>query len=82
MAVQPTIAPLCFARYANEEIVFSQDAKARRWARVLFKRFEQKKIPVSDTVFVGRIGRPRSFGMATRSIRKPLAELVIVDERR
>ncbi|MGD8325824.1 MAG: ThiF family adenylyltransferase [Sphingomonadales bacterium] len=81
LALQPAIAPLCFARYAQDETQFSTDRVAVKWAGKLLFLMRGKLGRVDNIVFLGRIGTPRSFGCDTRSLRRSLDELVIGDLR-
>lgn len=78
LAMQPALAVLIFADYGEQEIKFTGDAGPLRQAAALatgFKTFFQKG--TSDFVFMGRIGKPAAAQPACRSVRRPLAELVV-----
>lgn len=77
LAMQPSLAPLCFAFYGRHKVNFTSDAKAREKAAALAADLEKllDRDPAS-VVFLGRLGRPRSRRVSPRSIRRPLEELL------
>jgi len=81
LALQPAIAPLCFSRYAQDDIGFTTDRAAEKWAADLLHHMTEAFGHVDAISFMGRIGRPKSLGMETRSIRRSIHDLVINDSR-
>jgi sulfur-carrier protein adenylyltransferase/sulfurtransferase len=72
LAMQPSLAPLCFDWYARNGVAFTRRAALREAAERLSNRIKAR-----NQVFFGRIGQPRSACVATRSLRRSLDELVI-----
>jgi len=84
LAIQPSLAPLAFATYARKEVEFSTNSKACLKANRLdaaVRRMLQSAEPDS-VVFLARIGRPLRSPARARSVRRPLADLLIVPSRR
>ncbi len=80
LVMQPAVAPLCFAYYGQHDIPFTKDAVARRKAGLLAARLAEI-IPGEDAesiLFMGRLGFPAFTGIAPRSVRRPLSELLRV----
>ncbi len=81
LALQPSVATLCFAYYGRHGMSFSADPTALPQARGVAARFaklcaEHDARP-DEVVFMGRIGTPRTKPLQSRSIRRPLAELMV-----
>ncbi len=78
LAVQPGLAPLCFAHYGRRGIAFTKDRRMRARAERLARALDRIARPATGEalVFAGRIGRPRPGGAAARSLRRPLAALM------
>lgn len=81
LALQPAIAPLCFARYAEDEVEFSSDARAMKWSDDMLHHMNGAFGGIKNISFLGRVGRPKTLGMDTRSIRRTMDDLVIQDSR-
>ena len=81
LALQPSVATLSFAYYGREEVSFSADAAALPQARRIAERFARlcalHQAKPEDVVFMGRIGTPKTKPLQSRSIRRPLAELLV-----
>lgn len=77
LAMQPGLAPLCFAHYGRNGIAFTGDHRVRARARWLARALDALAGPGAGgtLLFAGRIGRPRG-GAAARSLRRPLAALM------
>ena len=81
LALQPSVATLSFAYYGREGVVFSSDDQALPQARRLAERFNRLCIAHDarheEVVFSGRIGTPQPQPPRSRSIRRPLADLML-----
>ncbi|MEF8794273.1 ThiF family adenylyltransferase [Thiohalorhabdus sp.] len=79
LALQPAYAPLAFAHYARNGEAFTQSAWARNKADHLADRLARAVAPADPqrVVFAGRIGLPRHPAPGSRSVRKPLEELLL-----
>lgn len=84
LVLHPAIATLCFAHYGREGIPFSADATALPQARQIARQFArlcaEHDAEPEDVVFMGRLGTPRTRPLRSRSIRRPLAELMVESE--
>ncbi|WP_119461387.1 ThiF family adenylyltransferase [Rhodospirillaceae bacterium SYSU D60014] len=77
LVMQPNLAPLCLAHYARNGIPFTRDPSVRRKADALaFRMNALLEERDEDLVFLGRLGWPKSRRVPTRSVRRPLAELL------
>ena len=77
LVMQPNLAPLCLAHYARNDIPFTRDPAIRRKADALASRMSALHEENDDNlVFLGRLGWPKSRRVATRSVRRPLSELL------
>lgn len=81
LAIQPAIAPLCFAAYAQDGDNFTMDDAALKWAARLNEDMKKIAGDIDTVIFLGRIGHPKSLGQATRSLRRPLHNLIVEDAR-
>jgi sulfur-carrier protein adenylyltransferase/sulfurtransferase len=72
LAMQPALAPLCFAYYDRIGAPLSERAKIARLAREAEGCFGRE----STVLFLGRIGMPRTRTENARSIRRNTADLV------
>lgn len=82
LAMQPSLAPLCFAFLGENKPDFTADLRVRRRAAKLAKRVEQLyETGSANLVFLGRLGLPRSRLVSSRSIRRPLDDLLKAPER-
>lgn len=81
LAMQPWLAPLCFAHYGREGAVFTDDASIRAKAAALADALDGA-VPGAgaDVLFAGRLGSPTSAHVAPRSVRKPLDALLVRTE--
>jgi nitroreductase len=81
LALQANIGTLCFANYGRRNIEFSTARHALPQARRLAERFDrfcaEHDAAAEDVVFMGRLGTPRQVPLASRSIRRPLADLMV-----
>lgn len=79
LVMQPSLAPLCFAYYAKEGRDFTTDQRMRKHAAQLATALQAAWIPVSRVapVFMGRVGSPLGAQSTARSVRLPLAQLMI-----
>lgn len=77
LVMQPALAPLCFAHYAELNVQFTESASIRRKARALAdKLIAAEQFDPNLTIFRGRIGIPRKSVSRTRSIRRRAADLM------
>lgn len=78
LALQPSFAPLVFAHGGRHDVPFTAERGARAKARELARELERLTGPtaVDDVLFFARIGTPQSRRRATRSVRRPLTELL------
>ena len=77
LALQPSLAVLIFAHYGQSDLPFTVDATVRDKAKLLALRFRQTLgSPPDDFVFMGRIGEPRPRVGVSRSVRRPVTELM------
>ncbi len=81
LAMQPGLAPLCFAHYGAAGTPFTEDLRIRRRAARLAGRIAELAADGEDgraapLLFAGRIGRARAGRTIARSRRRPLAELM------
>ena len=81
LVLQPSVATLCFAYYGRQGISFAADPTALPQARRIAERFARlcADAEPEDVVFMGRIGTPQSKPLQSRSVRRPLAELLEPD---
>jgi hypothetical protein len=75
LGFQPEQTPVIFSKYLDNDISFTQDPKVINNAKKGKKMFDALITGADNTVFLGRIGR--SAPPKSRSIRRPLAELII-----
>ncbi|HKJ88679.1 MAG TPA: molybdopterin biosynthesis protein MoeY, partial [Gammaproteobacteria bacterium] len=78
LAMQPNLAPLCFAHYGRHGIPFTEDAGALGRAERLTEHLAGL-IPGRDQgalLFLGRVGWPRKRVQGARSVRRSWTELV------
>jgi hypothetical protein len=81
LVLQPSLATLCFAHYGRSGTAFTRDEAARRKAERLALRLDrltQSPTPGEneDLVFLGRLGWPKSRRIPSRSVRRPLSDLI------
>lgn len=81
LALQPSLAPLCFAYYGRQGTAFTADPGLRAKAVVLNQELAKLAPAPSSLLFLGRIGRPSSMGAQPRSVRRPLRELLRQPEK-
>jgi len=78
LALQPALAILIFSHYGQNEIKFTEDADVRAKAARLAKDFRRVfGTGTEDFVFMGRMGEPLSRIGVSRSVRRPVTELMI-----
>jgi hypothetical protein len=78
LAVQPTVAPLCFAWYGRSGTPFTRSDGAQRSARKLAAELEQASGRAGDWgLFLGRIGQPRRLPPRGRSVRRNISDLLL-----
>ncbi len=80
LVLQPAMAPLCFAYYGRKAAAFTGDAAMREKATRLARALGDLHGAPADLLFLGRIGQPRSQAPGPRSIRRPLADMMIREE--
>lgn len=76
LALQPSLAPLCFAYYGRQGTAFTADPGLRARAVALNERLRTLIPASSSALFMGRIGRPVRRGVQPRSVRRPLQDLI------
>ena len=78
LVMQPTFSPIVFSHYGlHPEELSLQDQRLASRCRALARRVEQLWGAYPDrVVFMGRIGVPKSTAVASRSLRKPLEDIV------
>ncbi len=78
LVMQPALAPLCFAHYGRHEIAFTgDDAMLRKTAALAARIARLAAGDPEDLVFAGRVGWPLSRAASTRSVRRPLPDLIV-----
>jgi hypothetical protein len=79
LVMQPSLAPICFAWYARHDTPFTDDPAMRNNARALdtVLRETASQAGEGELMFIGRVGTPLAAGPAARSVRKPLASLLV-----
>lgn len=77
LAMQPALAVLIFSHYGQSDTQFTADVGVRSKAKRLAQEFREVLGAVpEDFVFLGRIGEPLPRIGLSRSVRKPVAELM------
>jgi sulfur-carrier protein adenylyltransferase/sulfurtransferase len=83
LALQPGLAPIAFASHAVAGVRFTEQAKLLTKAEKLAVEVGRVTgAEVDQLVFMGRIGRPKTMRSTSRSVRRPLEELIAGDARR
>lgn len=77
LVMQPCLATLAFAHYGAAGEAFTVSQPERRKAAILVRRVEKDLSELSTLVFLGRIGTPVKARQDSRSLRVPLAQLVL-----
>ncbi len=78
LAMQPTLAILAFAHYGHNDLPFTTEAVLFEKAKQLALGFRRVFGAVPDDfIFMGRIGEPLPRMGVSRSVRRPVAELMI-----
>lgn len=82
LALQPSLAPLCFAYYGRSRTAFTADSRICAGAVALAERLDRTvcegaRSSADDILLLGRIGLPKTRGPGPRSVRRPLEDLVI-----
>lgn len=75
LAMQPCTATIAFAQYGHADEAFTVSQPERRKAGTLARRVQQDLGDLQTLFFLGRIGFPKK-PLESRSLRRPLAELV------
>ena len=78
LAVQPNLAPLCFAKHSMDKTVFTADRRLQNKA-ARFAVLAERRVPgMSESmIFWGRLGTPQTRTPKVRSVRRQLGELVV-----
>lgn len=76
LALQPSLAPLCFAYYGRQGAAFTADPGLQARAVQLNQELAKLTPAPGKLVFLGRIGRPSGTGANPRSVRRTLQELL------
>ena len=75
---EPALAVLIFAHYGQNDVAFTADAAVRSKANRLAREFQRVfGAPTDEFVFMGRIGEPLPRIGVSRSVRRPIVELVV-----
>ena len=77
LAIQPSLAPLCFAYYGKHKVAFTSSSAMHGKAENLSIKLGQA-CGIQDTdklLFMGRIGVPSAHAIKARSTRRPLSSL-------
>jgi hypothetical protein len=78
LALQPSLAPLCFAYLGKRGVAFTADPAIRQQAARLAGEVQELHPGADDRlVFFGRLGQPISRRVTARSVRRPLEELLV-----
>lgn len=77
LGFQPEQTPVIFSRYIENNLQFTEDTKVNKNALKGKAMFEALLEQPNNTVFLGRLGRSKL--PKSRSIRRPLSELIIKD---
>ncbi len=78
LAMQPSLAVLIFAHYGQNEPNFTADTAVSAKAKQLAVEFRNTfHAGTEEFVFMGRIGEPLPRIGVSRSVRKPVAELMV-----
>jgi sulfur-carrier protein adenylyltransferase/sulfurtransferase len=78
LAMQPMLAPLCFAWYARSGTPFTRSEKADRTARKLAAKLEHASgVAGNRGLFLGRIGEPQVLARRARSVRCSINDLLL-----
>ena len=84
LALHPSTATVAFAHYGRKGITFSATPSALERAQHLAHGLKDlctdHQVLPDDVVFMGRIGTPPSIPQTSRSLRKPLTQLIIAKE--
>ncbi len=81
LTIQPSMGILAFAVYGKTGGVFTRDQKLVSKARALAAETQATFGNIQEMVFIGRVGRRRDQMPGSRSVRKPLAELLWISSR-
>ncbi|MCP5214405.1 MAG: ThiF family adenylyltransferase [Pseudomonadales bacterium] len=77
LAIQPGLAPLCFANRSLSPKIFNSDNKTLHKAQQLDKSLrKQLHQEASNALFLGRVGYPKSQLQVSRSVRLSLERLI------
>ena len=78
LAMQPILATIAFSHYGEGRITFSSELGLLSRAESLARSFRQTLgVASGEVVFVGRIGEPSPRLPTHRSVRRPLADLMV-----
>jgi molybdopterin/thiamine biosynthesis adenylyltransferase/nitroreductase len=77
LGMQPALATAIFAHYGRHDIEFTADRAMRAKAKSLAEALQKRHIGSDDLIFLGRIGRTKRRAQRPRSVRRPLAELLL-----
>jgi len=82
LVMQPALATLCFAHYGRYGEPFSTNRRAAREAARLAAALSRVMGEGADPpIFLGRIGYPVLHATQSRSLRRPLEELLVTGQR-
>ncbi len=81
LVMQPSLAPLCFSYYGRQGTAFTEDEGLNGKAAVLNEALRDLVPSPSGLLFLGRIGKPKGSAVRPRSVRRPLAELLVQPDR-
>ena len=77
LVFQPALATAIFAHYGRHGLDFTADSAMRAKAKALADELERRSLGGDDLIFLGRIGQSKRRSPQPRSVRRPLAELLV-----
>jgi molybdopterin/thiamine biosynthesis adenylyltransferase len=80
LGLQPAMATVIFAHYGRHDLDFTDDTRIKAQAKALAKELERQALGTDDLIFLGRIGYSKRQAQLARSIRLPLAKLLVRDQ--
>ena len=81
LSLQPAMATAIFAHYGRHNVDFTPDLRIKAQAMALANELKRRDVGGDDLIFLGRIGRAKRRAPRARSIRLPLADLLVPASR-
>ena len=78
LSLQPAMATAIFAHYGRHGVNFTEDPRIRAQAKALADELARRDVGADDLIFLGRIGRTKRQTPLARSVRRELAELLVI----